>query len=388
MSRFLNPLGTLVLLSAITNHAGPAQNNCMEPYQTQLFRWFDAGQDSEGVSIERAEVICDGSIQKSLDDGQPGEYFTTGVIVSPEFTPQFEIASAVPSWNADTPEGTWIEIFLRAKLGDHWTRWYGLGNWSSSPDPLTRHSLEKEKDENAEVLTDTLNLLSSIPAHSLQMKIRLRSFDGKATPVLRRAAVVVSNGQKKVYSPSVGDPQRWGKTLDVPQFSQMVYPDGGNVWCSPTSTAMLLAYWDHYEGLPEPRVRDAVAGVYDPVYKGTGNWPFNMAYAASKGMKTCVTRLASLEFAEKYISAGIPLGMSISWKPGELSGAPVEKSDGHLVVLCGFDNEGNPVVNDPAAKEDAQVRRMYLRREFERVWRLTSGGAVYVVTPPDVQWPD
>lgn len=387
MSRFLNPLGTALLLSAITNHAGPAQKNRIEPYQTHLFLWFDADRKAEEVLIERAEIGSDGLIRKSLDEDQSGEYFTTGVILSPELNAGFEMASAVPSWNADTPEGTWIEIFLRVKLGDQWTRWYGLGNWSSKPDPVTRHSLENEKDQEVEVLTDTLNVISAARASCIQMKIRLRSFDGKATPVLHSAAVTVCNAQKQVYSPSVGDPQMWGRTLEVPQFSQMVYRDGGNVWCSPTSTAMILAYWEHYEGSPEPRVRDAVAGVYDPVYKGTGNWPFNTAYAAARGMKSCVTRLTSLDTAEKYIAAGIPLGMSISWKPGELTGAAVEKSDGHLVVLCGFDEEGNPVVNDPAAKEDRLVRRVYQRHEFERVWRLTSGGMAYLITPLDVEWP-
>ncbi len=388
MPRFFNPIGTIALLAAITNHAGPVQQNGAEPYQTRLFRWFDGNGEAEGVLIERAERTDQGGLQKSLETGQPGEYFTTGVIVSPELAPGFDIASAVPSWTAETPSGTWIEIFLRVKLGERWTKWYGLGNWSSSADPFTRHSLENEKDEDVEILTDTLNVRGAVAASCAQMKIRLRSFDSSATPVLTSASVVLSNGQKKVYSPSVGDPRYWGKSLDVPQFSQMVYPDGGNVWCSPTSTSMLLAYWNRYTGNPEPYVREAVAGVYDPVYKGTGNWPFNMAYAATRGMKSAVTRLTGLDVAEKYIAAGIPLGMSISWKPGELTGAPVEKSDGHLVVLCGFDENGDPVVNDPAAKEDRLVRRVYRREEFERVWRLTSGGLVYLVTPPEVEWPE
>ena len=63
----------------------------------------------------------------------------------------------------------------------------------------------------------------------------------------------------------------------------MVYPDGGEVWCSPTSTSMVLAYWAGDTGPCEPRVRAAVEGVYDWVYDGHGNWPFNTAYAATAG---------------------------------------------------------------------------------------------------------
>jgi len=164
----------------------------------------------------------------------------------------------------------------------------------------------------------------------------------------------------------------------------MVYPGGGNVWCSPTSVSMLLAYWQNYKGLPEPLVRETVAGVYDAIYEGAGNWSFNTAYAATRGMNSAVSRLASLEEAEEFIARGIPLAMSLSWKPGELTGAPVEKSNGHLVVLAGFDALGNPVVNDPAAKEDSLVRRVYQRQEFEKLWRITSGGVVYIITPPEL----
>jgi hypothetical protein len=59
----------------------------------------------------------------------------------------------------------------------------------------------------------------------------------------------------------------------------MIYPNGGNVWCSPTSTSMVLAYLDKYTGDCEPRVRAAVDAVFDWVYDGHGNWPFNTAYA-------------------------------------------------------------------------------------------------------------
>ena len=38
----------------------------------------------------------------------------------------------------------------------------------------------------------------------------------------------------------------------------MIYPDGGSVWCSPTSLSMVLSYWDGYTGPREPRVRAAV----------------------------------------------------------------------------------------------------------------------------------
>jgi hypothetical protein len=226
-------------------------------------------------------------------------------------------------------------------------------------------------------------------ADALQVKVRFMTARPDAVPSLRLAAVAVSTAPRRgapAPAASAGDPARWGKILDVPACTQS-YPDGGEGWCSPTSTSMLVGYWAHDTGPCEPRVRAAVDGVYDWVYKGHGNWPFNTAYAAGRGLEAYVTRFRSLADAEPWIAAGVPVGISYSWKAGELTGAPVRSSDGHLGVLVGFDDHGDPVVNDPAAKGDGAsgVRRTYRRAELENVWVGHSGGTAYVAYPP--VWP-
>ena len=72
-------------------------------------------------------------------------------------------------------------------------------------------------------------------------------------------------------------------------------------------------------------MRAAVDGVYDWVYEGHGNWPFNTAYAAARGLEASVARFRSLAEAEPWIAAGVPVGMSYAWKPGMLTGAPVSQ---------------------------------------------------------------
>jgi len=81
----------------------------------------------------------------------------------------------------------------------------------------------------------------------------------------------------------------------------------------------------------------------------------------------------------------VPVAISYSWKPGELTNAPVRSSEGHLGVLVGFDAHGDPVVNDPAGKGDAGLRRTYRRSELENVWVGHSGGTAYLAYPPG--WP-
>jgi hypothetical protein len=312
-----------------------------------------------------------------------GGPYVFGEATSPLTQAGFGITRAVPSWDVDTPPGSWVEVSLRAQLpGGRLTKWYSAGVWASDSSTVARHSVKDQGDGDATMATDTLVIGDGKPAaEALQVKIRFMAARPDALPGLRFAAVAVSTTPPKGRAPAApGDPARWGKILDVQGCTQS-YPDGGEGWCSPTSMSMIVGYWAHDSGPCEPKVRAAVDGVYDWIYEGHGNWPFNTAYAASRGLEASVARLASLAEAERWIAAGVPVGMSYAWKPGQLSGAPVRSSDGHLGVLVGFDAHGDPVINDPAGKGDA-IRRTYRRAEFENVWVTHSGGTAYLVYPP------
>ena len=132
----------------------------------------------------------------------------------------------------------------------------------------------------------------------------------------------------------------------------MVYPDGGNVWCSPTSTSMVLAYWNGNPGTIESRVRSTVTGVYDWIYDGHGNWPFNTAFAATEGMEAKVARFTSMNDVEDWVAAGVPVIFSFAWKKGEITGSAVSSSDGHLAVIVGFDAGGQPDRERPRSRHE------------------------------------
>jgi hypothetical protein len=73
--------------------------------------------------------------------------------------------------------------------------------------------------------------------------------------------------------------------------------------------------------------------------------------------------------------------IGFSWGKGELTGAALASSAGHLAVVVGFDSQGNPIVNDPAADSDEAVRRTYRRSELEPLWLENTGGTVYLIKP-------
>jgi hypothetical protein len=107
----------------------------------------------------------------------------------------------------------------------------------------------------------------------------------------------------------------WGRELEVPARSEMVYPDKGEWWCSPTSLSMVMAYWADQIGAPglDQPVRMVAAGTYDYAYQGWGNWPFNTAFAATYGLEATVNRFSSLEQVEWWIEIGVPVVASIAW---------------------------------------------------------------------------
>ena len=312
-----------------------------------------------------------------------GGSFVQGEVTSPIVTSAFGFRQAVGSWEASTPAGTWVESFIRVQVSGTWTKWYSLGVWAAAGTTVQRHSAGSQSDTVGYVATDTLVVVSKkASATAWQVKVRLFSADGVATPSLRGSAVTVSLSPDRPSTFPPGSSARWNTVLGVPQCSQMVYPDGGEVWCSPTSTAMVLRYWAGESTTTcEPHVRAAVSGVYDWYYGGHGNWPFNTAYAAAQGMQAHVSRFTSFSQLEPWISAGVPAILSVAWSKGELTGAPIASTGGHLLVLVGFDAAGNPVVNDPAGASNSVVRRTYLRSELEPLWQSASAGTAYLIYP-------
>jgi hypothetical protein len=373
-------------------------------YQTGFIRWRSAdgsfdGWTLSGVKLNAGTLEFDSATATAgTDPYAAGTYnggnyynggsFSVGEAYSPEITTTFDYKEAIASWNATTPAGSWVEVQFRAQYGTRWSKWYVLGIWASDDSAIRRHSVQSQGDTDGFVAVDTfVSSNKKETTNKFQLKLRLFSANGNAIPTVQNASLAYSTEPPKSASVSAGNPALWNKLLNVPECSQMVYPDGGEVWCSPTSTSMVLAYLDGYTGPCEPRVRAAVDGVYDWIYDGHGNWPFNTAYAATFGYEGYVARFTSLTQAEEYVAAGVPVIMSIAWGKGDLTNSGVDSTNGHLLVLVGFDAQGNLLINDPASPTNETVQRTYLRSEFEPLWLQSSGGTVYLIYPPSASVP-
>ncbi len=258
---------------------------------------------------------------------------------------------AVVAWNTRAPEAT-IDLTIYRADGQVST-WLPYAAFSATG----RRSFSGA-DDVARIATDVVE--TDVPI----LAIEVRSSAPLETIAISTPVPPATNG--RVFEPL---------HLDVPPLSQ--YDPGQpdmRGWCSPTSLAMLLAYW----GKPQPL--DAIVGaVYDEQYGGTGNWAFNVAFAGSLGLRAAVVHLAGLDHAARFVAAGIPLALSYAWNADELPGAPLDHSGGHLAVLRGFTRHGHPQMNDPAQEP---LVTTYDKIALDRVWRA-HGGVAYAIVPPE-----
>lgn len=163
----------------------------------------------------------------------------------------------------------------------------------------------------------------------------------------------------------------------------MNYPNG-NVICSPTTVSMIMSYWGSELQRPDidRDVPEIVKAVYDTNWKGTGNWPFNTAYAGSfEGMRGYVARMTDLSELEDWIVAGVPVGLSLCYDRLRGKGPG---PNGHLVVCVGFTPDGDPIINDPGTRQN--VRKIFPRKNLIDAWAY-SRNAAYLIYPDKVVVP-
>ncbi len=387
----------------------------MNPRRIRFHRWTGPAALDRGAHDGTA--VRDGVLTIAVPQGKreyddphrdlPAQTYEQATWTSPEVSPGFDPTELVASWNARTPPGTWLEVALQVTTPDGPSPWYVMGRWAETDRDVAPTSVPGQSDALADVHVDRLRLPEDARAASYRIRATLLRRAGcTATPTVSLLGCVASRLPGNGVEPTPPGPAL-GRVIDVPGYSQQVhlgeYPqwaDGGEAWCSPTSTSMVLAHWglgpsgSDYEwvdgALADRFVPYAARHTYDHAYDAPGNWSFNVAYAARFGTAAFVTRLRSLSEAEAFVAAGVPLVVGVAFTREELAGACYDTS-GHLAVLVGFDERGDVVVNDPASRctaDNGAVRTTFARAAFERAWMRSSGGITYVIHPAGTPLPE
>ncbi|OLE21774.1 MAG: hypothetical protein AUG49_21145 [Catenulispora sp. 13_1_20CM_3_70_7] len=311
-------------------------------------------------------------------------------------------------WNADTPKGTFLKVELLATMEDgHQDTWV-MGVWALDDGDIDRTSVNGQANAYGEIDTDTWNAAAGHVMRAYRLRLTLlRRVGTHASPRVWQIGAAASAVPERTTVPATAPGPATGITLAVKPYAQNIhkgqyvqYGGGGEAWCSPTSTEMVVEYWGKAPtaaqlswvdpGFADPSVDHAARYSYDYGYDGTGNWPFTCAYAASYGLDAMVVRLNSLTELEVLVAAGFPVVTSQSFTKAENG---YYASDGHLWTVIGFADNGDVIVNDPASSSDSNVYTVYPRRMFETVWLRTnytkangnpghgSGGIAYLIKP-------
>lgn len=324
---------------------------------------------AEVPSYSRHES-CPGKAQ-GLENAHEGLVLTSGARRGTLITDEIEIPDAdwlTPWWNADIAGSGGLSVYLQAEVSGQWSSWYPMGSWKHNPASRTF------SDETGGVLVDTLKLAK--PARKFRLKLELSAGTSPALPgsvLLRRVGVITrsSAGQHSASKPYLLKES----ALLVPRRTQMAEDESvKNRICSPTCLAMALDYFGI--NLPTSFV---AASCFDTGAQIFGNWSFNIAALWSLGLRARLEYFLNFEFASAELYTGKILIASIRYGKGELAGAPVQQTDGHLVAVTGLKKDKTKgyivLVNDPAAPDVQTVQRAYPLEQFEKAWT----GYAYVI---------
>jgi hypothetical protein len=310
--------------------------------------------------------------QITLTGGGEKDYPRQGTWTSPEIRLEMPSTEFIPSWNGTVPANAGVRLELRTARSGDWSPWLYFGAWGKTPPAEKIVSFD-----DGEVYID--NLILNRPGTSVQVRLQLFSYamDEKVSPQIRRIAVSYSGYAPQIASADLAaiklEKSQWCRDLKVPFRTQKDAPPAlANQICSPTSVSMVMQYW----GTNRPTIENALA-IYDSEYDLFGNWARAVQRAGELGLDGWVDRFRNWEKVKEQIARGQPIIASIAFRKGEFDSAVISRTNGHLIVIRGFTENGDVIVNDPANREKGEGA-VYKADELARAW-FGHGGVGYVI---------
>ena len=299
-----------------------------------------------------------------------------GTWTGPETVADFPFTELVPSWNAVIPKdtGVFFQVRTRDAKSREWSPWLFVGRWGRTGHSRRGDRLPNDRTTrfaHGAVLTDMPFVLLSQPADAYQVRATLQSFDldPAVNPGVRRLAVAYSGvvldpaERARLLGPG-GPGTGWACDLPVPHVSQHDAPPAmSQAVCLPACVTMVLAYWK----VDRPLVENALA-IYDPDSGMFGNGARAVARAGELGLDAWTQRVRDWDQVKAMTSHGQPVIAAVGMETGE-----------HLIVIRGFTNDGDVIVNDPLDRGKSGTTRK--ADELGRAW-FGCGGFACVIRRP------
>ncbi len=283
-------------------------------------------------------------------------------VSAPVQTP-FPFSSLVLSANFSAGEGGSLLLEVQVRVNDKWSEFYKLGLLS----PKIKTSFPAQETAFGHLETDEFVLAHPAAAY----RFRMKSSGGAQWNLLAACGVrdPFEYDEKNAARLPAGS---FAKEITPISQMELKHPDRRRV-CSPVSVCMIL---NALGVAAEPA--EVMQHVFDPTAGIYGNWMFNVAYAGRDGVEAYVRRFGSLAELKDFVTPGSLVAASVAYGRGELAGAAMDHTAGHLLVIRGWEN-GKVLVADPAASQAQTVLRAYNAREFANAWLNHKKGAAYIV---------
>ena len=329
----------------------------------------------------------------------------------PSCAPGFGLTELVASWNADTPGGSWVEVSVRGTqrrrghqgvrpgslvpLRPRPRRWHPP-HVGRRPGRHRRHGLHRHPGDP--LGARPRRLAARRPADASHGHAARHPGSGRSGRWPRPCPTRRGCRAAPTAAPAA-------RVLDVPTFSQEMHvghfpqwDNGGEAWCSPTSTSMVVAYWGAgprrdetawvTEALP---VRDRPAGRLHRAQRLRLHLRRRRQLAVQH--RVCRDAPRTAGFVTRLRIADRGRGVHRRRHPARHVRLVQEGRAGRCAATArtatswsssASPASGDVVCNDPASHlvaSNDQVRVVYDREQFENVWVPHSGGIVYVIRP-------
>ncbi|PID61379.1 MAG: hypothetical protein CR986_02785 [Ignavibacteriae bacterium] len=307
--------------------------------------------------INRIETISGLEISQDSNKIIMSENTLAGYVIFKPDTSLEPFNKGLPSWNGHSPSGKSSFRVLIRFYKNGWSVWLTLGYWKNNL--WSNYGATYFNDGKISIDYAELNSYYRKWQFKVEMK---RTAVTEPSPSIHRLNFFVSDSRTTAnlnINNIVNDKPNeiFIETKHYYQYS--LDPNIGKDICSPTSVAMAIkSYGLDIDPLQFARDNE------DRYWGMFGIWPRAVQNAYEHGLIGEVTRYRTWSEAYNVLKNGGRVVMSVS--------RPLYK--GHLMMLAGFDNRGNPLVHDPAKSNG--YKYLFDKRDLSKSW-FNKGGIAY-----------
>lgn len=308
------------------------------------------------MQTSHRNLILDRPSLQRVEESGPGASFQTPMIQVPG-----GFLRAAPSWNVRLRPADGFLVRMRVGRGRESSPFLHVGQHGTVP---TLQAIVQDATFG-EIQTDEFVARGSTCDW---VQLRFAFFGDEDAPADRVARIAVAfDALSSSWTHQVDCLPT--ERIPVPFRSQ--FHDTGELGprvCGPACLTMVLAFHRIHRS-----TTSIARACYDPRHDIYGNWPRAVQVAFDCRLDGTVRRFAAWDQAFQFLRAGTPLIASVRFEHAELPGAPIDRTDGHLVVITGLGPRNTVLVNDPAFLRESDGVRSYPRDAFAKAWFGGSG---------------